>query len=159
MMEPARTAFLRDMKVFTQREIDSRFNVALERYIKTVTLEAETAIEMIRTMAIPAGEMQLTQTAGAVAAAKSVGAAPKSLESRLTEVSTVLGEVVTHAETLQSLLGKADKVHDELKRARLLADEVRPAMDTARAAVDRLEHLSNDGSWSLPKYREMLFPV
>jgi len=157
MTDPKRTAFLRDMKVFTQREIDSRFNVAIERYIKTVTLEAETQIEMIRTMAIPAGEQQLALTAGAMGAAKSVGAAPRSLESRLAEVSKVLGEVVSHADTLQSLLAKADGVHDELKRARQLADDVRPAMDAARAAVDRLEHLSNDGTWTLPKYREMLF--
>jgi glutamine synthetase type III len=65
--------------------------------------------------------------------------------------------VVGTADKLRSQLEKADGMHDESKRARYLADEVRPAIDAAREAADRLEHVVDDASWTLPKYREMLF--
>jgi glutamine synthetase len=61
----------------------------------------------------------------------------------------------THA--LEQCIEKADGIHDEMKRARVLADEVRPAMAAARADADRLEHLVDADAWSLPRYREMLF--
>jgi glutamine synthetase len=157
MRDASRTAFLRDLGVFTDREIESRFNVALERYIKTVTLEAETAVEMLRTQVLPAGEHQLAVSAAAVAAAKGTGVAAKALEARLHELATVMGQVSASVHTLQEMLDRADHTHDEPALARLLADDVRPAMSAARDAADRLEHLADDELWSLPKYREMLF--
>ena len=61
------------------------------------------------------------------------------------------------AERLARALDAASGVHDEAKRARMLADEVRTAMTAAREASDLLEHRVADDRWGLPKYREMLF--
>ena len=60
------------------------------------------------------------------------------------------------AKDARQAIEKADGVHDEMKRGRLLADEVRPAMAAAREAADRLEQLVDQDSWALPRYREML---
>jgi glutamine synthetase len=148
--DPKRTKFLTDLGIFSERELASRFNVALERYLKTVLLEAETQMEMIATQVLPAGEAQLARTAAAA------NAAP-ALKGRLETLANTVADVVRTLDALKSSLAKSDSVHDEAAEARHLADHVRPAMAAAREAADRLEHLVEDRSWSLPKYREILF--
>jgi len=170
LRDPKRTGFLREQSVFTELELASRYNIAIERYIKHVTLEAETLLEMLRTMVIPAGEKQLAGTLevwgglNAAAGAKLADAARGATEagagaltSRVAELSAVLAGVMGVAGELEALLDELDGVHDEAKAARRLADEVRPLMDRARVSADRLEHLVDDELWELPKYREMLF--
>lgn len=170
LRDPQRTAFLRERAVFTELELASRYNIAIERYIKHVTLEAETLLELLRTFVIPAGERQLAGTlqvcvglnaaAGAKLADAARGAAEAgagALTRRVAELSAVLAGVMGVAGEVEALLDELDGVHDEAQVARRLADEVRPLMDKARGSADRLEHLVDDELWSLPKYREMLF--
>jgi glutamine synthetase len=170
LRDPQRTAFLHERAVFTEIELSSRYNIAIERYIKHVTLEAETLLELLRTFVIPAGEKQLAgalevwgglnAAAGAKLADAARGATEagaRALTVRVAELSAVLAGVMGVAGELETLLEELDGVHDEAKAARRLADEMRPLMDKARASADRLEHLVDDELWSLPKYREMLF--
>jgi glutamine synthetase len=157
LRDPGRTAFLREMGIFTERELASRHVVALERYIKQVTLEAETLVEMLSTHAIPAGEKQLAESAAALAAVDSVPAAYRALEGRVKTIGTLLGDLVNAGERIHKLVSEAEGTHDESACARKLADEVRPAMAAARHAADRLEKLVDDEAWTLPKYRGMLF--
>ncbi|HEY2955847.1 MAG TPA: glutamine synthetase III [Candidatus Eisenbacteria bacterium] len=157
MRDSRRTAFLREMGVFSERELHSRYVVALERYIKVVTLEAETLVEILNTHVIPAAEKQLVESAAAAAAAESAPAAAHALEARVKALGTTMGSVLAGVEKIQRLLSETDSMHDEAARARRLADELRPMMAEARDAADRLEHMVADELWSLPKYREMLF--
>ncbi|MEO5616522.1 MAG: glutamine synthetase type III, partial [Candidatus Eisenbacteria bacterium] len=155
--DPARMLFLTELKIFTPRELESRLNVALERYLKTVTVETETVIEMLSTQVIPAGERQLAETAAAAAAIQAAGVAATGITSRVTALARALDEVALSVTRLHTLLETGENLHDERKEAAHLAAEVRPALIAAREAADRLEHLVDDGAWSLPKYREMLF--
>jgi glutamine synthetase len=166
MKKPERVAFLKELGVFSEMELASRFNVTLERFIKQVTLEAETMIEILNTMIVPAAEQQLNRTTLAWEKRSSLraaglnvsgGKAAESLGRRATAVGDGLVEVLAASEQLTALLSDLDKEHDERKRARRLADEVRPAMAQARSAADRLESLIDDELWIIPKYREMLF--
>jgi glutamine synthetase len=157
LQNPARTQFLRDLGVFSDRELASRFLVSLERYLKTVELESETMIEMLATQVIPAGERQLASSGAALAAAKAAGVAPQSLEKRVGCTAQRLNDVVASLDALRSLMVQAEDQDGEEAEARFLADQVRPAMAKAREAADHLEHQVDDDLWSLPKYREMLF--
>ncbi len=170
LRDPQRTAFLGRLGVFNDLELTSRYNIALERYIKHVTLEAETVVEMLRTLVIPAAEKQLAETLRAwsglsdareatfaAGARPAVEAAAKALAPRVQKLSASLAEVTGEADRLETLLDELETVHEEECAARRLADEVRPLMAKARVAADRLEHLVDDELWALPKYREMLF--
>jgi len=166
LRDPARVAFLREQGVFTEIELSGRYNIAVERYAKHVTLEAETQLEMLRTQVVPAGEKQLAATlraldglapvgGGRQAAAREAGA--RVLAARVERLAAALAEVAEAADRLEALLGEPNGEADGAAAARRLADEVRPLMARARAAADRLEHLADDELWPLPKYREMLF--
>jgi glutamine synthetase len=161
-LDPKHSAHLRELGIFSELELASRANVALERYIKQVTLEAETLVEMLVTQVVPAGEKQLAATVAtwngiAGAPARSAAGTAKVIDARITRLSDAVATTVECAQRLDGLLIALAQVHDEMKRARRLADEVRPLMATAREAADRLETMVDDDLWPLPKYREMLF--
>ena len=44
----------------------------------------------------------------------------------------------------------------EEERAKRIAGELKPLMDTLRNQCDQLENMVADNFWPLPKYREML---
>jgi glutamine synthetase len=160
--DPGRSAHLRELGIFSELELSSRQNVAIERYIKQVTLEAETLAEMLTTMVVPAGERQLAATSSTWhgvtgAPSRSAAGTAKVIDARIQRLSDAVAAAITCAQQLETSLGDLSNVHDEGKRARRLADEVRPMMMAAREASDRLENLVDDDLWPLPKYREMLF--
>jgi glutamine synthetase len=157
LRDTRRTEFLTDLGVFTERELESRHAIALERYIKHVTLEAETLLELLTTYVVPAGEKQIAHSAEAASAVAAVSGVERAMSTRLQAVGTAFADVLANVERLQRVLTEADAMHDEPACARKLADDLRPAMARARDAADRLEHLVDDELWSLPKYREMLF--
>ncbi|NOT34650.1 MAG: glutamine synthetase type III [Candidatus Eisenbacteria bacterium] len=162
LQDPKRTAFLNELGIFTEREQKGRMMIALERYLKTVELEADTLIEMLNTFVIPAGERQLSVSLDVLrrledGSGRPGGVARPAMQARTDRIAMVLGEVIDATEKLSGELDKVDSVHDELDKARKLADAVRPGMAAARSAADRLEHLVDDSLWTLPKYREMLF--
>jgi glutamine synthetase len=156
MADTKRTEFLCELGVLSRREIESRFNVSLERYIKTVELEADAVLEILNTYVLPAGEKQLTSSSAAAEALKKAGVDSGPALARPGEIGRAVAAVAETTHVLKQSIETADAVHDEMKRARILVDAVRPAMAAARVAADRLEHLVEYELWALPRYREML---
>ncbi len=150
--------FLIDMGVFSEAEVDSRFNVAMERYLKQVALEAETLAEMVTTLVVPAAERQLTVSSAAWAAMAQTGPRKDSAHARrVAALGEALEAALAGVEALQKKLADIGGTHDEMQACARLGAEVRPLMGEVRAAADRLETLVDDELWPMPKYREMLF--
>ena len=146
--------FLVDMAVYSELEMESRLNVAYERYIKQVQLEAETLAEVVTTSVLPAAERQLVS---ATAALSALGGKSKTYAARVAAIGDALEAAQSGVVRVRAALDKLSSVHEEAKLARELADEVRPMMAELRAAADALEGHVDDEQWPLPKYREMLF--
>ena len=168
MRDPKHHGFLPALGIFSERELGSRFNIDLERYVKQVTLEAETLVEMLSSQVVPAAERQLAGSASALQAL--LGGAPAvstvgaqagggvaALERRVATISKSLGDVLAGVERLEKLLGDLGHEHDEARHALHLAEDARPLMEEIRESADVLEKHIDDDLWSLPKYREMLF--
>jgi glutamine synthetase len=143
-------------KVYTEKELHSRYNILSETYAKHVAIEAKTAIMMARTIILPAALKFQKEVAESVAAAKAAGAAtPAGVETLSTVVSTI--NQLTHAITG---LEKAESNHveaDAYQHAKYMREQVIPAMQEVRKAADTLETIVSDDLWPLPTYREMLF--
>ena len=50
-----------------------------------------------------------------------------------------------------------NKIEDIREKAVAYHDEIAPYMDSIRYHIDKLELIVEDGMWTLPKYRELLF--
>ncbi len=152
-------AFLVSTGVLSELEVDARINVALERYLKQVTLEAETLVDVVATQIVPAAERQMTVTGTAWKAISDAGVAARQspYAARVAALAQGLDAVLSGSAKVSALLDELSGVHDELEHCRRLGGEMRPLMQSLREAADALEALVDDELWPLPKYREMLF--
>ncbi len=159
VMKPQHHEFLIRTGVLSQLEVDARFNVAAERYLKQVLLEAETLVDLLNTAVVPAVERQLVTTGAAwrVVTEASGTAKGSPYGKRVTALATGLETVQDGVARIVALLETVRATHDELEAGRVLGARMRPLMQEIREAADRLEALVDDDHWPLPKYREMLF--
>lgn len=151
------TRFLVDLGVFTQEEIDSRYYIYAEKYIKTIDIEAATLAELARTIVSPACEAQIVdigQASAAMAAAKVVS---EALVHRVGTLARLIDQIDAGCRQIAELRHKAHDQGDIGQSMRVVADELVPVCETLRRAIDSAEELVADSRWPLAKYREMLF--
>ena len=133
--------------VLSERELHSRYEVAVEQYVTTINIEAETAASIARTMLLPAAIRWLISL-------KEVG-----IEKLITETAGLVDEFVETIFALESV--NADENHPEddhgLDGAKYIQGTVIPAMNAVREVADKLEKIVPDDLWPLPKYSEILF--
>ena len=147
--------FLVDTNVLSHEEIQSRYHIAIERYVKTLDIEHVSLIELAETYVLPAVEKQFTVLARAHASIPSKATA-KLHEGRLNALDKVLAQLLTELNKFKTLVEKSQKIHDEEKRMWDIVETLQPLSFKLRAACDEAEKLVADDLWPLPKYREML---
>jgi glutamine synthetase len=155
----AKTLFTK-LGIFNKEELESRYHIRLERYVKDMLIEMHTQREMVDTMVLPAAFSYAGSLATAAAAAKSAGVKVIPQVAAANEIGEMIEALRKHRDTLDSVITKAEGMHDTLaKQAQLLTDAGADAMAAVRDCSDALELKVPDELWPLPKYREMLFPV
>jgi glutamine synthetase len=142
--------------VLSRRELESRHEIMLDQYFKTVNIEGETTAEIARTMILPAAVRYLNELLDTTERAKSASVSSAGAAAIAREVSALIDELVAALGTLverNADLG-GDTVHEKAYHMR---DKIIPAMNAVRQVVDKLERVLPDHAWPLPKYRDMLF--
>ena len=140
-------------KVFSHREMHSRYEIALEQYILSISVEARLTLEMGQTTILPAAIRYQTELASNVATLLAAGI--EADKDMLTSVTTLVTSLKQSLLTLRSELSQHHD--DELTEAQHAQTGLLPAMLDVRRAADELEHLVADDLWPLPTYQEMLF--
>ena len=135
--------------VLSERELASRVEINWERYVKVQNIEASCALDMARTMILPATAQYLGILAGA-GASKGIGA----MTAKVAGLADDLVEAIEGLEHAQHEAHEAGSVQEE---ARAFVDHVIPAQNALREVADELETMVSDELWPLPKYRELLF--
>ncbi|MBK9313634.1 MAG: glutamine synthetase III [Acidobacteria bacterium] len=145
--------------VHTHDELEARYHLEVERYIKDLEIEIGVLKEMATTMILPAAYKHQANLVAAVGGLKAMGLNGKLVASQVAEVESVAGLVADLKSTIDALDAAVDKAEsDDLhKKADALAYKVSPAMEAVREVCDKLEGIVDDNLWPLPKYREMLF--
>ena len=151
---------LTDLKILSKEELESRYHIRLERYVKDILIEAYTLRELVDTQVLPAAYSYAGSLVSAAAHAKSAGI--KFIPQ--VEAANRVGQMIEHLEArraaLAATMDAVDGMHDDAEGcAKLLTGEASDRMLEVRKACDALELSLPDSSWPLPKYREMLFPV
>ena len=142
--------------VLSRRELESREEVVVDQYFKTVHIEGETMADMARSMILPAAVRYLNDLVAATERAISIGIEPKGLKDTVRNLSGLIDALTeaTAALVEQNAELGGDDVHS---KAHHMRDHIVPAMAAVRGVVDRLEKVVPDDLWPLPTYREMLF--
>lgn len=141
--------------VLKKDEVDSRAFIYAEKYVKQVTIEAETMLGMARTQILPAAVRQQTELAQAVEATAAADVDDSEMREQLEEFVSLVGALRQAIAGLEKHL--ADHGHgDPFAHAKHMQAHVVPAMAELREAVDGLEQVVAADLWPLASYREML---
>jgi glutamine synthetase len=136
-----------DNEVLNKAELESRYNVKLDIYIKSIEIECKAMVQMVKTQVLPAGYLYLDMLKNAYAHSRDMN--PASAMFRL------LADIVNHVESLQELL---DKVYgNDAKKAEDMYTTWKLKICQLRFHVDKLESEVSFKLWDIPKYHEMLF--
>ncbi|MBO6001518.1 MAG: glutamine synthetase type III, partial [Spirochaetales bacterium] len=148
-------------KVFNETELQSRCEIMLENYCKTVTIEAHTMVDMVRKNYLPSIEHYLQRLARTTSLMQSVSSNVKcnyeiSTMERLSELTDyILDRVKDLEEALEKLQG-----YDEVQAlSEAIRDDVIPKMEHLRKHVDEAEMLTSEECWPFPSYGKLLFSV
>ena len=151
---------LESLGIFSDDELDSRYHVRLERYIKDMLIELHTLREMVDTLVLPAAFEYAGELSAAAAQAKAAGVKVIPQVATANAIGTMIADLQKHRAALGKVIDKAEAMHDDIVRqAELLTSAGADTMSEVRTCCDALELEVADDCWPLPKYREMLFPV
>ncbi len=145
-IEPDVIALFAKYGVLSERELRSRYEVYLDIYHKTVTIEAECALTIARTLIVPAALHYEGQLARTLKDLMSLKLAPPPAQQKLLAALMAATEL---------LLQRLEQLEAVLARPRPSA--ALRALAALREVVDQLEGLLPDQQWPLPSYAEMLF--
>lgn len=148
--------------VLGKSEIESRYEILLENYIKTINIEALTMLSMAKIEILPAAfrfSKELSDTINSVkATGMSVEVAAQS--SVLKELSPVLSSFASNINSLKKALDKASAENANLlKQAEAYSKIVVHAMENLRNDADKLEAIIPKDIYPFPTYAELLFNV
>ena len=148
-------------KVFTEAELQSRCEIMLENYVKTVNIEGLTMVDMVRKNYLPAIERYLFRLAETTKLMREVSDKVKcnyevTTMERLSELTDCILEAVMK---LEDVLAEFKTIDDVFKSSAYVRDEMLPAMDSLRKYVDEAEMLTSQRDWPFPSYGQLLFSV
>ena len=148
-------------QVFTESELHSRLEIMLENYCKTVNIEGHTMVDMVRKNYLPAIEGYLYNLAKTTSLMKSVSQNVKcnyeiTTMERLSELTDAILERVQKLEEVLQTLKDYESI---VKTSEAVRDDLIPAMESLRKAVDEAEMLSSEKCWPFPSYGKLLFSV
>jgi glutamine synthetase len=132
-------------------------------YVKTVQIEARVLGDLAMNHIIPVSTHYQSQLIKNVQGMKAVFDANRAqrLSARNMKLIEEIAERTERIEQLVEELTDARRVANRIEsihqRAIAYHDTVCPKMEDIRYEIDKLEMIVEDGLWTLPKYRELLF--
>ena len=153
LVVPKNIALFEKYGVLSERELRSRYEIYLERYCKDINAEANSAVQIAKTMILPAGYRYQGELVDTASKLKSLGQAVHM--GTLDKLTVLVGALEQRIEALEKAV--AHTGHDLRAEVKHFHDDVIPAMTALRETADQMESILPDDLWPLPTYREMLF--
>lgn len=146
-------------QIFNHREMEARYEIELENYIKKIQIEARVIGDLAINQVIAAAIKYQNKLANNVKTLLEIGMKKKSVESTMTiieNISDYCNEIQELVDKMIEARKKANNVEDTVKRAKMYSEDVKGYFGKIRNYVDKLEYLIEDELWPLVKYREIL---
>ena len=152
---------LTSLKVMSEAEIRSRYEITLDNYRKIVNIEAETMVDMARRQILPAVEKFSSKLAQDIAVKKSIAPVVSGIyeTTLVTRLSDLVEDIDAAVEDLAAALATFHKIDDVTESANMVRDVLLPKMAALRAPCDEAEQRTAEGCWPFHTYGDLLFGV
>lgn len=148
--------------ILTKKEIESRYEISLEHYNKTINIEALTMIDMSKRQILPACINYMTTLADSI---NSINLTSAKLDlsaqtDLLEEISSITASFSKNIAKLEQNVSIAQGMHnDSLAQAKFYRDSVFSQMALLRIDGDKLETLVAEDFWPFPTYQDILYSI
>lgn len=144
-LDPQSIAMFGRSGVLTEPELRSRCEVKWETYCAKLQIESRVLSDLIHSHVLPAAKRY-----------RNVLSRDYDMDiiNCITEHDKALMKLVAEMEELRH---RANRTDDVRERAIIYQDKIVPLMSEIRNHADELELYTDDDTWALPKYRELLF--
>ena len=161
VIEKKSVDLLTSHKIMSETEIRSRYEITLENYVKTVSIEAMTMIDMTKKLILPAIESYSTSVASSLAAKLSVVSELSGAYERkkLAKLSELEEQIDCALGALENTMVEIKTVDDIKTAAETIRDKVLPEMAELRLPCDEAEAMTAKSYWPMPTYDDLLFGV
>jgi glutamine synthetase len=163
MLEDSTRKLMKETGVLCEREIEARYEVLNETFIKKLQIEARVIGDLTINHIIPTAiKFQNTLIDNVLGIKEIFGDEDyKNMTDRqLYSIKKISGYIQSLRDDSHGIIEarkKANKIESYSERAECYARDVLPYMSGIRRTVDKLEMVVDDELWPLPKYRELLF--
>ncbi|MBW3553963.1 MAG: glutamine synthetase type III, partial [Gemmatimonadetes bacterium] len=149
-------ALFEKYSVLSAKEMESRQEVAIDQYFKTINIEGETTADIAATMVLPAAVRYMNDLLASGERAAALGVQPRGVKATVQKLNDLVDEL---REVLDELIAQNAELGGDTvdEKAHHMRDNIVPAMAKVRSVADRLEKVLPDDVWPLPTYRDMLF--
>ncbi len=148
-------------KIFTEKEMESRYEILLETYSKVINIEGLTMVDMAKKQILPAVNSYIGDLATTAKKKLAVteGLSCKMEKDLLEKLSVLEDSAYDKANKLAALLEEGGKISDGLAQATFYKDQILPAMEELRSDCDALEVDTAESAWPFPQYGDLLFHI
>jgi glutamine synthetase len=149
----------KEVNVHNDVEINSRYEILLETYCKSIHVEALTALKMAKTEIYPATINYLNKLANASSALKANDIDNSYLLDDVKEFSSIVNKIKSNIIILEENINKAINIKDNQMQANIYKNDVIKAMNDLREVVDEAESKVDKKDWTMPTYVDLLYEI
>ena len=147
--------------IYSETELQSRYEIRIENYTKTIHIEALTLKDMVLKQFAPALLKYIDELTESVLSRKQLGikAAVETETKLIDKLSGYYEAVIKETQKLSDDIKKAESMDENIDQARFYHDVLIADMDEVRKYADEAEPLIPEGYLPYPTYEQMLFYV
>jgi glutamine synthetase len=158
---PASVDMFTKLGIYSEKELEARNEVKWDTYSTKVLIEARMAVRMAINHVMPAGmEYQRRLLEDLNLLRQNFPQDYETLAATQTtlirECSALLSEIKEKADKLSDAQKVAESKEDSYAKA-VAAEKAANILHILRESIDKLEEITDNALWPLPKYREILF--
>ena len=152
----------KDLNVMNHVEVEARYEIELEEYTKKIQIEGRVLGDIARNHVIPTAIRYQNTLIENVRGLKEIfGDEFKKIGKEqivlIKEISEHIEGINTQVEAMTEARKTANALSDAQEMAESYCDNVKPYFEVIREHCDKLELLVDNETWTLTKYRELLF--
>ena len=152
----------KEMNVMNHIEVEARYEIELEEYTKKIQIEGRVLGDIARNHVIPTAiKYQNTLIENVKGLKEIFGDEFKKIGKEqivlIREISEHIEGINSKVESMIEARKKSNIITDAQKMAEAYCDNVKPYFEDIREHCDKLELLVDNETWTLTKYRELLF--
>jgi glutamine synthetase len=161
-LSPRSIKLLTDAEVLSKRELESRYEIKNETFLKKLQIESRVLGDMALNHIIPTAVqyqnilIQNVQGIKGLFADKADEMIIPQMRA-LEKISRHIKEINVKVYQMIDERKKANAIDNIIERAEAYCINVLPYLDSIRYHIDKLEMIIDDELWPMPKYRELLF--